>query len=224
MVLNDGGYGFRSVTVDSSRFRLNAVNERSPMIMKQSLLTVILALATMAVQAVSPDRILSADELVSRSESELAGELIIFESVGEGIALSLAVCADNVSCQPALSEPELAKLIETLDSRIQHLRSLAPDAQSVNDRDSLLSDYQQTRQQYALYMRELRDIKAADTLDAEIEAEARSSRSETADTVTPSAPAISAEVQQPAPPKPKFRNEGIELEAFEDADELIRSD
>lgn len=192
--------------------------------MKQSLLTVMLAFTTVAVQAASPGRILSADELVSHSETELAGELAIFESVGEGIALSLAVCADNVSCQPVLSEPELAKLIETLDIRIQHLRSLPADVRSVNDGDDLLNDYQQTRQQYALYMRELRDIKAADNLDAEIEAQGRPSRSRPAEPVTPTKTAESAVMHEPTPPRPKFRNEGFDLEAFEDADELIRSD
>lgn len=175
-----------------------------------------------AAQAATEGRILSEGEVDPAASNQLAGELAVFESVGQGIALSLAVCDEAIGCDPMLSEDELTKLIETLDSRIDQLTSVEETAATADNYDSLLNEYRQTRQEYALYMKELRDIKRGvkDFAEEEIPAE----------TVSEPAPppepekAARAEPEPPPAPKPKFRNEEFDVEFFEDVDEPIRSE
>jgi len=177
-----------------------------------------------AAQAATEGRILPETEVDPAAGSELAGELAVFESVGQGIALSLAVCEDAAGCDPMLSEDELAKLIETLDSRIDQLNSFEESAETAAGYDSLLNEYRQTREDYALYMKELRDIKRGVKEFAEEEIPAET----TAEPEPAPEPERAAQKVPPpeprAQPKPKFDNEGFNIEAFEDVDEPIRSE
>lgn len=173
-------------------------------------------------QAATEGRILSGHEIEPAAGGEMAGELAVFESVGQGIELSLAACGQAPDCTPALSETELAKLIETLDSRIDRLNNFDESTEAGVDYDSLLNNYRRTREVYALYMRELRDIRrgVADFAEEEIveepvTKEAAVSRPEKSARLAP-------EPEQP--PKPKFKNEDYSIETFEDVDELIRSE
>lgn len=175
------------------------------------------SLITPPVMAVSSARLLPADELGADAAGQLAGELMVFESIGEGIAISLAVCADAIDCEPALSEAELSQLLDTIDRRIQHLDAVE------EGNAALIDEYQQTRQQYALYLRELRNLGQDAVRRLESEADSDGS-AETEDQ-----PAAEAEPEQtaerpPQPARPKYDNSDYDLEYFEDADELIRSD
>lgn len=174
-----------------------------------------------AAQAATEGRILSETEVDPAAGSELAGELAVLESVGQGIALSLAVCEEAAGCEPMLSEDELAKLIETLDSRIDQLNSFEESAETATGYDSLLNEYRQTREDYALYMKELRDIKRGVKEFAEEEIPAETT-AETEPAPSPE-PEKAARVEPPPAPKPKFSNEEFDVDFFEDVDEPIRS-
>ena len=192
--------------------------------MTMRLLTVnlLLIIGMAAAQAATEGRILSENEVDPAAGNALAGELAVFESVGQGIALSLAVCDEAGNCDPMLSEDELAKLIETLDARIDQLTAVEETSATADNYDSLLNEYRQTRQEYALYMKELRDIKRGVQEFAEEEIPAET----TSEPEPPPKPeqAARAEPEPPPAPKPKFKNEEFDVEFFEDVDEPIRSE
>ncbi|MDZ7736349.1 MAG: hypothetical protein U5P41_09775 [Gammaproteobacteria bacterium] len=175
-----------------------------------------------AAQAATEGRILSEGEVDPAASNQLAGELEVFESVAQGIALSLAVCDEVAGCDPMLSEDELAKLIETLDSRIDQLNSFEESAETAAGYDSLLNEYRQTRENYALYMKELRDIKRGVKEFAEEEIPAETT-TEPEPAPSPE-PEKAARVEPPPEPKQKFRNEEFDVDFFEDVDEPVRSE
>ena len=185
------------------------------------LITNFLFIASLAAaHAATEGRILSEGEVDLAASNQLAGELAVFESVGQGIALSLAVCDETAGCDPMLSEDELAKLIETLDNRIDQLTSVEETTETADNYDSLLNEYRQTRQEYALYMKELRDIKRGVKDFAEEQVPAKT----TTEPAPPPKPEKAARTEPPPAPKPKFRNKEFDVEAFEDVDEPIRSE
>ncbi len=176
-------------------------------------------LVTLPVMAASSARLLPAEELGADAAGQLAGELAVFESIGEGIAISLAVCADAINCEPALSEAELSQLLDTIDRRIRHL----DEVEAGNT--ALINEYQQTRQQYALYLRELRNLgqDAVRRLESDAEANGGAEAEDQPAAEAEPEPEQTAELpRQPA--RPKYDNSNYDLEYFEDADELIRSD
>ncbi len=182
-------------------------------------------LAPFMLYAATEGRILSENDIDPAEGDKLSGELAVFESVGQGIRLSLAACADTAGCEPVLSEDELATLIQTLENRIDQLNAVDDSADTGAGYDSLIDEYRQTREAYALYMRELQDIRRGVREFAEEEMPAESP----ADEQTPSPPPEpeqSARATPPEPearPEPAFENEDFDIESFEDVDEPIRS-
>lgn len=176
-----------------------------------------------ATHAATAGRILSKNEVDPAASAALAGELAVFESVAQGIALSLAVCESERVCNPALSENELAKLIETLDDRIDQLSTVDESINTGSDYDSLLNEYRRTRETYALYMRELQDARRGVPEYAEEEIVKEPRIQEPAAPVAEKSARLAVPEEEPAP-RPKFRNDDYSIEYFEDADELIRSE
>lgn len=168
------------------------------------------------VLAATEGRIYAPHEVDPAATGTLSGELSVFESVAQGIALSLAACEGRSDCSPALSEDELSQLIRTLDQRIEQLNTYDAQADTGAEYDSLLNNYRQTRDSYALYLRELQDVRQNIREFAEEDA----IKEPVAEKPAPE-PEKAARAE---PPKPKFRNEAYSIEIFEDVDELIRSE
>ncbi len=196
----------------------------------QAIVLVGLLLPSSIVAAATEGRILSGEAVDPQSREQLASEIAVFQSVGQGIRLSLAACADRPGCEPMLSEDELAQLIQTLDKRIEQLKAAGQSAEKAANVDRLVNEYRQTRQQYATYMQELRDVQqelkdfAEEAVPAETPADEQQAE--------PSAPSPKPEKsaqQTSAPetkaqPEPEFNNEGFSIDSFEDVDEPIRSE
>ena len=192
-----------------------------------------LSLSLGAAKAATEGKILAPDSVDPADSGKHAGELAVFESVGQGIQLSLANCSDRSDCEPVLSEDELATLIQTLDARIEQLNAAEPESEREVDR--LINKYRQTRQQYALYMEELRDIQRdiREMADEEVPA-ARPADDIQAESAPESKPEPEPKLEQsarkdPVPEpkastKPQYENEEFSLDQFEDADEPIRSE
>lgn len=191
-----------------------------------------LLLSATCVSAATEGRILSGEAVNPQASEQLSGEIAVFQSVGQGIQLSLAACADRPGCEPVLSEDELAKLIQTLDKRIEQLNAAGQSAEQPPNVDRLIDEYRQTRQQYATYMQQLRDVQQGLKEFAEEEVPAKTPADEQQAAPSESAPEPEKSARKesaPAPqakpePEPEFKNEGFSIESFEDVDEPIRSE
>jgi len=187
--------------------------------MKQLAASIFLMTVLVTAQAATEGRILSGNEIDPAAGGELAGEIEVLESVAQGIALSLAICEESAAgCRNIVSEDELAKLIETIDTRLDQLNSFEQTAETAPNYDEILNQYRETREQYAVYMRELQDI-------------GRAAEQELVEEELPPEPEIieppQAEPKQTVekePPQPKFENEEFDISDFADVDELIRSE
>jgi len=193
----------------------------------QIIVLVSLLLSTTCVSAATEGRILSGNEVNPSASEQLSDEIAVFQSVGQGIQLSLAACADRPGCEPMLSEDELAQLIQTLDKRIEQLNAAGESAEQTANVDRLIKEYRQTRQQYATYMQELRDIQRGlkDMAEEEVPAKTPADEQQAVSSPKPDKSAQKTTAPEPkAKPEPKIDNEGFSIDSFEDVDEPIRSE
>ncbi len=92
-------------------------------------------------------------------------ELDRLEAVGDGILLTLAVCEEDEYCVTAMSEHELARLIDRIQPRIRHLREQEAEQGLGSEDARFLERYRALRDRYADYLGEVRSV--AERIDAD---------------------------------------------------------
>lgn len=175
-------------------------------------LLLLLSFISSSVYAATAGQIIVGDDVSQHSPETLAEELDVFESIGEGIQVIMAVCQDQPDCILAISDDEIEKLIDTLDRRISQLNQIRQE-EVTGVYDELLDEYRGTREQYAMYRREVEDIARA------IE--------EGAFYAEPALPEFETDVfddDLPVRWEPRYRHEDLTLDMFEDIDKPLPFD
>ena len=115
-----------------------------------------LALAySVPVLSVSTD-VLDIDEITSSDINALVEDTRVFNTIGLGIALSIAQCEGRDICDPTVDENEIEQLIETLDRRIEGVVSRQQDNEE--DMSNIITAYVDTREKYTDYLQRLSEI------------------------------------------------------------------
>ncbi len=115
-----------------------------------------LALAySVPVLSVSTD-VLDIDEITSSDINTLVEDTRVFNTIGLGIALSIAQCEGRDICDPTVDENEIGQLIEALDRRIEGVVSRQQDNEE--DMSNIITAYVDTREKYTDYLQKLGKI------------------------------------------------------------------
>jgi hypothetical protein len=109
--------------------------------------------------------ILDKDEAAQADLSMLQDETQIFQSIGMGIALSIAQCEGIDICSLTVEKDEIQELINTLDTRIDSLVLRQEEAEDPVSFDKVLTAYITERENYSTHLEKLKNITS--TLDAE---------------------------------------------------------
>ena len=107
--------------------------------------------------------ILNADEVEQSELTLLQDETKVFQSIGMGIALSLAECEGVDLCSLTVEENEIKELLKALESRISALILKQEDAKDSSGIDNVLTAYMNERDSYNAHLEKLRSITS--TLD-----------------------------------------------------------
>ena len=104
--------------------------------------------------------ILDREAIETAAPAELSAEASVFESIGIGIALSIAQCESVEFCFLALEQSEIQELIDLLAYRIETLdaRRRAGGSEGL---DGILGAYVGQRDNYTGYLEKLRRLRAA---------------------------------------------------------------
>ena len=155
--------------------------------------------------------ILEKDAFENAELSELQNETVLFNSIGLGIALSLAQCEGVDSCSLTVDETELRQLITTLEDRINNLILKQEEAQDPVAFDKVLTAYVSERESYESHLNKLLNITGSTSDESDLLEDSFELESEVSDFPVDSAQ--NAELLD-------YLNEIQELEAFED-EELV---
>jgi hypothetical protein len=163
--------------------------------------TVYLVLFTLFVNVNVSAVILTNEEVEQADLSLLVDETKVFQSIGMGIALSLAQCEGIDLCSLTVEESEIRELLKALESRIGSLILKQEEADDPAGIDNVLTAYMNERDSYNAHLEKLQSITSTLDTDSELLDEATG--------LEPDFPVESA------------RNEELldylnELEAFED--------
>jgi hypothetical protein len=107
--------------------------------------------------------ILNADDVEQSELTLLQDETKVFQSIGMGIALSLAECEGVDLCSLTVEENEIKELLKALESRISALILKQEDAKDSSGIDNVLTAYMNERDSYNAHLEKLRSITS--TLD-----------------------------------------------------------
>jgi len=134
---------------------------------------ILLALVSISLSAA----ILDKDEADKADLSSLQDETVVFQSIGMGIALSIAQCEGVDLCSFTVEESEIQELINTLDARIDGLVLKQEEAEDPDGFDKVLTAYINEREHYATHLEKLKSITStldidSDLLDESLESEA----------------------------------------------------
>lgn len=173
----------------------------------KKLLFLVLSFISINVSAV----ILEKDAFENAELSELQNETVLFNSIGLGIALSLAQCEGIDSCSLTVDETELRQLITTLEDRINNLILKQEEAQDPVAFDKVLTAYVSERESYESHLNKLLNITGSTSEESDLLEDSFELESEVSDFPVDSAQ--NAELLD-------YLNELQELEAFED-EELV---
>ena len=109
--------------------------------------------------------ILSKSEVEQADISLLQNESAVFQSIGMGIALSLAQCEGVDLCTVDVDVEEIEELLKALDVRINTLTLKQETAEDPAQFEQVLTTYVNTRDDYGAQLEKLKTIKS--DLDAE---------------------------------------------------------
>lgn len=106
--------------------------------------------------------ILDREAIKTAAPAELSAEVSMFESIGIGIALSIAQCESVEFCLLMMEESEIQDFIDLLAYRIDTLaaRQQAGNSDGLN---GIMGAYISQRDDYMGYLQKLRGFKAAET-------------------------------------------------------------
>ena len=115
----------------------------------------------------------SSAAILEKSEAEqadlglLSDEPIVFQSIGMGIALSIAQCDGVELCSLTVEESEIQELINALDARINSLILRQEQAEDPEGFDKVLTAYVNERDNYNAHLEKLKEITS--TLDTDVD-------------------------------------------------------
>lgn len=111
--------------------------------------------------------ILNKEEVEQADLALLLDETKVFQSIGMGIALSLAQCEGLDLCSLTVEENEIRELLNTLDSRVDVLVLKQEEAEDPTEFNNVLTAYMNERDIYNAHLEKLQTITS--TLDTENE-------------------------------------------------------
>lgn len=124
-------------------------------------------LITLFVSVNVPAVILNSEEAEQADLILLEDEAKVFQSIGLGIALSLAQCDGIDLCSLTVEEGEIRELLKTLESRVGSLILKQEEAEDPAGVDDVLTAYMNERDSYHAYLEKLQRI--TNTLDSDID-------------------------------------------------------
>ena len=132
---------------------------------KHPLINLSVFLLFVAMAAGTHAAILSKSELEQADIGTLQDESATFQSIGLGIALSLAQCQGVELCSLNVDVAEMEELIRALDTRIDTLTLKQEQAEDPTAFQQVLATYVNTRDDYGSQLEKLKALKSE--LDAE---------------------------------------------------------
>lgn len=112
--------------------------------------------------------ILDKDEVDNADLAMLENETAVFQSIGMGIALSIAQCEGVELCSLTVEENEIKKLLDTLDDRIDNLTLKQEEAEDPVAFDKVLTAYVNERESYTSHLEKLQNITNTVSTDDEL--------------------------------------------------------
>jgi len=109
--------------------------------------------------------ILTNEEVEQADLSLLTDETKVFQSIGMGIALSLAQCDGVDLCSLTVEESEIKELLKALDSRISNLILKQEEAEDPAGIDNVITAYMNERDSYNAHLEKLQSLTS--TLDSD---------------------------------------------------------
>lgn len=131
------------------------------------------ALALLAlVSAPATGQVLPDAQVSEYDPPEVRSELRRFDAVGDGLALTLAACDQEPHCVDAISQHEIARLIDRIQQRIEHLVNQGREEELTGPYEEFLARYRGLRVRYVEYLRQVWQVVQrvdADELDQDWE-------------------------------------------------------
>jgi len=148
--------------------------------------------------------ILDKDEADKANLTLLKNETVLFQSIGMGIALSIARCEGVDLCSLTVEEKEIQELINALEERIENLVLKQEEAENPVEFSNVITAYVNERDSFTSHLEKLKSITNTSDIEGDLLYETLELESKEADFPVDSA-----------------RNEELldylnELEAFED--------
>lgn len=107
------------------------------------------------VLAAQPD-VLDINEVANADITTLLEDTKVFDTIGMGIALSIAECDGKDICEPTVDEGEIGQLIEALDRRIEDVVSRQQNSEE--ELSPVITAYVDTKVKYTDYLERLSKI------------------------------------------------------------------
>jgi hypothetical protein len=111
----------------------------------------------------------------------LQDETVVFQSIGMGIALSIAQCEGVDLCSLTVEEGEIQELINTLDARIEGLVLKQEEVEDPVGFGKVLTAYINERENYATHLEKLKNITSTLDVDSDLLDDSLELESEAAD-------------------------------------------
>ncbi len=127
------------------------------------LVIMFLNVMTTGASAATMGEILKDDIAPAADAIVLMAEANLFDTIGKGIALSIAQCEGIDNCTPAVNKDELEKIISTLDTRISSL-SERHEETGETELEAILIAYADARESYTQYIDKLATFSVAEDL------------------------------------------------------------
>ena len=100
--------------------------------------------------------VLDINEISDADITTLLEDTKVFNTIGMGIALSIAECAGKDICEPTVDEDEIGQLIEALDQRIEGV--VTRQQNSEEELTNVITAYADTKEKYTDYLQRLGKI------------------------------------------------------------------
>lgn len=102
--------------------------------------------------------ILPDPQVTEYQPADVREELQRFDAVGDGLALTLAACDDEPHCVDGISQHEIARLIDRIQQRIEHLITLREQDDLGDPWGDFLDRYRGLRGRYVGFLRQVWEV------------------------------------------------------------------
>lgn len=133
-----------------------------------SVFTTLFILFNSIASAEGPGDILSDDVVSEADTSVLKSEAQLFDTIRQGVALNLALCAGNTSCLPDVNRGELEFLVEKLNERISRLSGRYQESGDT-ELEKIILSYAESRDSYNGFIASLDELAPEDEEDIDFE-------------------------------------------------------